>query len=279
MNIQNLKWDIKDILGMPVRNRYDLMGRKIQANRVTLEWWDGDTNVGDGLAPVIYEWMLEKRGHNPNSKTKTAHLMTVGSLIGAADFDATVWGAGIMNAKNIAGLIRRAAYVNLDIRAVRGPITRELLLKTGYQCPEVYGDPAILMPYIYNPSVEKKYKVSLILHHLSRSKEMEEFHMIDVASFDYKKFIDEIVASEMVISSSLHGIIVAETYGVPALFLNNGVWDQSIKYLDWYYSTGRYNVKMISSVEEIEHVMPMKLPELDFMRRQIQECFPYDLWV
>lgn len=62
MNIQNLKWDIKDILGMPVRNRYDLMGRKIQANRVTLEWWDGDTNVGDGLAPVIYEWMLEKRG-------------------------------------------------------------------------------------------------------------------------------------------------------------------------------------------------------------------------
>lgn len=188
-------------------------------------------------------------------------------------------GAGIMNAKNIAGLIRRAAYVNLDIRAVRGPITRELLLKTGYQCPEVYGDPAILMPYIYNPPVEKKYKVSLILHHLSRSKEMEEFHMIDVASFDYKKFIDEIVASEMVISSSLHGIIVAETYGVPALFLNNGVWDQSIKYLDWYYSTGRYNVKMISSVEEIEHVMPMKLPELDFMRRQIQECFPYDLWV
>ena len=108
---------------------------------------------------------------------------------------------------------------------------------------------------------------------------MEEFHIIDVASFDYKKFIDEIVASEMVISSSLHGIIVAETYGVPALFLNNGVWDQSIKYLDWYYSTGRYNVKMISSVEEIEHVMPMKLPELDFMRRQIQECFPYDLWV
>ncbi|MBE6782684.1 MAG: polysaccharide pyruvyl transferase family protein [Ruminococcaceae bacterium] len=74
------------------------------------------------------------------------------------------------------------------------------------------------------------------------------------------KFVEEIKSSEKVISSSLHGIILAETYGVPAVFLNTGgyVDNALIKYYDWYYSTNRWNVKMARTIEDYDYTFEIK---------------------
>ena len=76
----------------------------------------------------------------------------------------------------------------------------------------------------------------------------------------------------------MHGIILAETYGIPAIFLNQGISDQSMKFLDWYYSTGRTNIKMASSVSEALKMKPMELPDLSKMQEELIRVFPYDLW-
>lgn len=47
----------------------------------------------------------------------------------------------------------------LDIRSVRGPVTRNILMDLGYDVPSVYGDPAILLPLFYNPIVEKNMTI------------------------------------------------------------------------------------------------------------------------
>ena len=253
------------------------MGEPIHTKGVYLEWWDGGDNLGDSLSQVVYSWMLERKHISPEAQSKNAHLMTIGSLIGSNYFDATVWGSGIMCARDIVSLSRLAKYVKYDIRAVRGPITREFLIEAGYKCPEVYGDPAVLMPLIYHPTnIEKKYKTSVILHHLSSQEIPSDFHPINIKTTDYKSFISEVLSSELIISSSLHGIILAESYGIPCLFFNMDVLDQSIKYLDWYYSTGRYNVKMITDLNEITD--PMSLPDLHNMQNTLIDVFPYDLW-
>lgn len=162
---------------------------------------------------------------------------------------------------------------------MRGPITRSCLQEAGYDCPEVYGDPAVLMPLIYQPEDQtKKYPVSVILHFSSSLKPGKDVHQINVETDDYKDFIDQLTASEKIISSSLHGIILAEAYGIPAVFLNQDVTDQSLKYLDWYYSTGRKNIKMASTLEEALRMEPMELPDLRLMQQQIQDAFPTDLW-
>lgn len=262
------------------RNGKSLSGLSIK-NEVNVEHWDEVLNVGDCLSAPIIEWMLGKKNIDIHTQVgSTRHLLAVGSLIGMGEFDATIWGSGVHCKASCELINNQSSYRKYDIRAVRGPITGAVLREAGYECPKVYGDPAILMPLIYEPKQEKKYSVSIIRHWTSVEKEQcSQYHYIDVRTSDYKAFIDEIAASEMVVSSSLHGIILSEAYGVPAIFVNEGMDNELMKYEDWYKSTNRNNMLICGSFEEaISSDVHMDIPNLDVMRQQLMDSFPYDLW-
>lgn len=270
------------------RNTYCSSLKKAQKNKVNLEWVDNH-NLGDELAPVIYNWMLNRRQLSTDTNVKkTTHLMTVGSMIGSWNYDAVVWGSGIHMFSNIRKLSNLSRVQKFDIRAVRGPVTRNALLSCGHDCPEIYGDPGVLMPLIYTPDkLEKTYPVSVVLHYHASNEWIskqpyndKELHYLNIGTDDYKKYIDEMLQSEMVISSSLHGIILAEAYGIPAIFLNTGgyVDEALMKYYDWYFSTGRYTVKVAMTLDEALQMSPMPLPDLSDMQERLIKAFPYDLW-
>lgn len=262
------------------RNKRTLAGETAVSNQINLEWWSKTDNLGDYLAGVIYDWVTEYYGLDRKQRVSaTKHLLTVGSLISMGGFDATVWGSGIHCVESVRGLRKQSEYRKYDIRAVRGPVTRMALMSAGFSCPEVYGDPAILMPKIYNRESKKRYEVSVILH-MSQTDlpKLENVHYIDIRTTDYKAFIDEILASEKVISSSLHGIILAESYGVPAIFCSGGMKREMMKFIDWYFSTGRLNICTADTVEEAMEMEPMPLPNLESMQQAILEAFPKDLW-
>ena len=84
------------------------------------------------------------------------------------------------------------------------------------------------------------------------------------------------VSVDVVISSSLHGIILAEAYGVPAVLLKPQI--DIVKYYDYYYSTGRINFPMADSIKQAMQIKPVELPELDELRARLKEAFPYDLY-
>ncbi|MEE3325413.1 MAG: polysaccharide pyruvyl transferase family protein [Methanosphaera sp.] len=168
----------------------------------------------------------------------------------------------------------------LDIRMVRGPRTRDILLKKGYNCPEVYGDPAILMPMIYYPKTQTgKRDYSVILH---KSDDRNVPFRIETISYGFKDFIDQIVNSKLIISSSLHGIILAESYGTPAILLNDSRMDfNMLKYEDYYFSTDRMNFPVAYSIESALQMDPPSLPNrslLKNMRETMIKAFPRDLW-
>lgn len=283
--IKKVYHEVRLLCNLPFRNKYCLDKKKAKKNRINLEWVNNN-NLGDALGPLIYNWMITNKGINENTPAKkNTHLYTCGSLVAVGDFDAVIWGSGAHVFRNAEKLLFMKGVLNYDVRAVRGPLTRQLLLETGHNCPEVYGDPAVIMPLIYYPVCsEKKYELSIVLHYYNRKEDFDfnkiNCHIIDIGTTDYKKFIDEIKASKKVISSSLHGIILAETYGVPAVFLNTGGYiDKALlKYYDWYYSTNRWSVKMARSIEEAAEMEPMPLPDLNEMRAKLVEAFPYDLW-
>lgn len=248
---------------------YSLEGKKDNTN---------SDNLGDYLSYVVVSHYMPKIKHEEQNKKPTT-IYAIGSIIGFRCQSAVVWGSGILHPYKWYKL--RAKYSTLDIRAVRGPKTREELLSLNIKCPEVYGDPAILMPFVFDPGkVEKKYDVTVILNWYYNDFEIPNnlnVNVLNIITTDYEDFITQICQSKLVISSSLHGIILAETYGVPAVLLYKP--NESIfKFEDWYYSTGRYNVVVAQTIQEAMKVDPMALPDLKDMQKALIKAFPSDVF-
>ena len=108
-----------------MRNRYLYNGEPARRNRVNVEHWVGKVNVGDQISLPIVEW--------------TKHLLALGSIIGCGHFDAAVWGSGVNTPLATYRTGRRRNRVKLDIRALRGPLTRSALESFGYDCSRIQG--------------------------------------------------------------------------------------------------------------------------------------------
>ena len=246
-------------------------------------------NLGDYLGLVVTNWMLERKGLLLDDYVeKKKHLLTVGSGAVKSYQNMTVWGSGVE--RELPQLFRRfferSWFRKLDIRAVRGPLSRDYLLKLGHKCPEIYGDPAILMPLIYpgKPVCErvKSYDVSIIPQLVTEKVIREKYsdtHIISMNTDDYKNVIDQIIQSKLIISSSLHGIILADAYGVPSVWYRGLRKDVDFKYLDYYASTGRTPDHISTSIEEALKCEPMPLPDLMSLQEGLMKSFPYDLWL
>ncbi len=259
-----------------LRNRKTLDGRKADRNKVNLEYWNFNENLGDLLAPVVTQWMLHRLGLDLyREAAKPCHLMTIGSVLGLGVFDAVIWGSGVNSFAHVGRVTTQKGYRKLDIRAVRGPVTAQVLRENGYTCPQIYGDPAILLPLIYpGRRPEKKKKYVVIDHYMKRKTTGDD--RLSIRTGDYRTFLDKILEAEVVYSSSLHGIILAESYGVPSVFLRQGMEEEMLKYYDWYFATGRYEVRSATSLAEAKETEPMKLPELEELRDGLLQSFPYD---
>lgn len=209
-------------------------------------------------------------------------MNSVGSNIFSSYQRTTIWGSGVHNKPDfVVKLLHRPPFLKLDIRAVRGPLSRKVLLEYGHKCPEVYGDPAILMPFIYQPNVEKTNDVLVIPQYLTERKfrkEHPDLKIITMNTKDYKMVIDAIVSSDKVITSSLHAIILADAYGIPSVLYRGLNKRVDFKYLDYYQSTGRYDIHMADTFEEACQMDPLPLPDLSSLQRGIMDAFPYDLW-
>lgn len=265
------------------RNKQTINGKKVIKNAVNIEYSNfpvgAPLNIGDTLSPTIYEYLKAKYGLVEKKHKKTIHLNMIGSIIGFKSYDATIWGSGVLQEDFEDRIKYRSKFVKYDIRAVRGPLTREVLLRCGYDCPKVYGDPAILLPLVYTPNkITKHYGVSVVRHYNDKTIIPNEFHEISVVTDDYKNFVDEICASELVISSSLHGLIIAETYGIPTIWFNPNGQDD-FKYRDWYLSIGVENPAKIHSISEISNRKNVGLEKkISNLIEPLLQSFPFEFW-
>jgi len=202
--------------------------------------WCDDQNWGDALSPILVNLLSGKPVVHLDGLHQDRY-MAIGSILGAANEHAEVWGSGFIRENEILHGRPKAIY------AVRGPLTRSGLLKQGVECPEVYGDPALLFPRYYNPEVTKQYEVGLIPHYFDKNHPWLEpyrrdpkVRIIDVEGGIYR-FVQEIKSCDLIVSTSLHGIICADAYGVPALWmeLSDKVIGKGFKFFDYFQSVKR----------------------------------------
>lgn len=198
-------------------------------------------NFGDVLSKHITEFVLGEgvvEGHFAG-----ADLTAVGSILGALErwknpHCPFVWGSGFIDAGG--------AWAGSDIRpvAVRGALTRDRVEHFA-DAPLVMGDPGLLVKRVFPAlgGVRKRYEVSVIPH--IKDKWSEDFarlregaswiNVIDVQAGP-ELVLEQIAASELVLSSSLHGLVCADALGVPNQWtpITDGVEGGGYKFRDYY---------------------------------------------
>jgi hypothetical protein len=111
---------------------------------------------------------------------------------------------------------------------------------------------AMLLPWLVDESV-KRYEVGIVPHvkQMARAIEMyPQYRIIDLRTIDAFRTVREITACRAILSSSLHGIITAHAYGIPAAHIDLGIHikGDGVKFEDHYDAIGVEHV--VSTVEE-----------------------------
>lgn len=175
-------------------------------------WWSRSPppgNLGDVLAPIVLEGLGVPVVWD---NVERARLISIGSVIKFVRAGQFVWGSGLMwsTGRPDPG----ATYL-----AVRGPKTRDAIVENGGVAPTVLGDPALALPLFHDRRIEKVHDFGIVPHYVDEAEIRERFpteKIISPLTADPLSVVDEIRSCRMIASSSLHGIVVAHAYGVPA---------------------------------------------------------------
>jgi len=209
---------------------------------IRLYYWPAP-NFGDALSHLVVEHVSGREV--VNARPKQAELFALGSLMHVISKHWTdhsrgegpfLWGTGLLNP-----FYRKDFLENVRVCLLRGPISAAFLrLKM-----DEFGDPGLLADTAVGPVPERLDRVAIVPHHSQmqdpRFVDMVEadpaLHLIDVR-LDPVTVCREIAASAHVFSASLHGLIVADAYGVANTWMDPDTQGR-LKYHDYAASIGR----------------------------------------
>ncbi|WP_426323948.1 polysaccharide pyruvyl transferase family protein [Microbacterium sp. E-13] len=229
-------------------------------------------NFGDMLGPLIVDKLVERLGLRP---ALGAHrLVAVGSILRLAREGDIVWGAGA-NGKSVD---KPLDVTSLDVRAVRGPLTRDYLQEQGIPCPDIYGDPGLLVGHLWTreelQGTRPARAVTIVpnLHDFPRYRRDPRAVNPRSPVWDV---VGQIASSDMVVGSSLHGVVIAESLGIPACLVASET-EPRFKYDDYYLGTNRDIPRVAPDVDSA--IESGGAPSLEWSPRNLIESFPRDLW-
>jgi len=231
-------------------------------------------NFGDLLGPVIANRLLDRAGIVAESKQEERRLLAVGSILRLAGEGDTIWGIGA----NGKSLNQSFNFSSLDVRAVRGPLTKNFLENRGIAVPDVFGDPGLLVGHLWSRreliGSAKKKAVAVVPNFHDYPTVPARNGLVNPTSSLWK-VIGEIASSDLVVGSSLHGLIVAESLGIPARLVVSGT-EPLFKYQDYYEGSGRGRFDPADSIDDAIKMGGEPLPDWD--PKPLENAFPFDLW-
>lgn len=223
-------------------------------------WWDMKKNFGDLIGPWILEELTARPVYNTIGQLSSTvgACMTVGSVITEMQRPGmTIWGSGLIAPLSTAAIKRLKPREPEAILAVRGKHTRKQLMnELGWDVPEVYGDPALLMPYLFQPETKRPLDRSglSVIPHYSHKAVLSHDHIKRFGGYPVevqrqaKEVITEVALSDVVISTSLHGLVLAQAYEIPWVWLR--ITDKTLagdefKFEDFFTVLERKQVSVI----------------------------------
>ena len=206
-------------------------------------------NFGDELSIFITEHLIDKNKYELviNKNNIPLNIVCIGSYIHCAKNNAYIFGSGI----RIPNIGNELKYIKLNVCSVRGPLSRDILMKKNIDVPEIYGDPALLLPKFYKPVLidNLKDKIGVVPH---KSNYVKYVNNIDTTNFylinpmdKWENVINYIYSCKEIISSSLHGLICSDAYDIPNVWLDEyKLQEGDFKFKDYFASQKRDYVKI-----------------------------------
>lgn len=244
---------------------------------------EGGKNFGDWLSPKLCEAISGRQVvYAPANK---CDIFAIGSIIHRLknhfwSHRVHVWGAGLIEE-------RPPFNTPHHIHAVRGKLTAAKLKNKSI---ETLGDPGLLSDMLLpDQHIDKRFKVGIIPHYVDQ-------HHPDITAFSHQSgvtvidvfsetidFLQQVSQCEFILSSSLHGLIIADALNVPNSWikLSNKIRGNDFKFADYY------------SIFELENVQPVTFsaaattsgyaqtyeswqrPGLDRIKQELLKSFPF----
>lgn len=210
-------------------------------DRVPSYWYHGTPNFGDLLSPELLGEALGLRGVwvPPSYQGK---VLFIGSIINCLAPGDLVIGSGAITDRP------HELPASATIVGLRGPRTAQLL---GLRTKVPFGDPGLIAASLFGISRSVTNGRIAVIPHFVDVAEVRRMHdgsktlrdscdILDVAT-EPRTLITQISAYDACISSSLHGVVIAESLGIPTVPVRFGdrLAGGKFKFADYFEGTGR----------------------------------------
>lgn len=234
-------------------------------------------NVGDAINPALLSDLtgrpvIHRNDITRNDRDQKPTLVAAGSILERIKFtNAVIWGTGAKDAGDYSYL--RSAKVF----AVRGPLSQHVLKRSGVDVPDVYGDPVLLLPRMRqfsHLSIDRSGglgTIGIVPHYLDirfkgkRIRQIWEdagFEFIDVKA-RCSKVVKQIHSCDVIASSSLHGLIIADAFSIPRVWIESAghIAGGDYKFLDYHESLGVANAAsfQLKDVRQLPEIRGMAI--------------------
>lgn len=258
--------------------------RKTFRKPIKLYWWryqhPDKLNFGDEITPYIIKKIFGYR--SVWAAPGECDLVGVGSVIEhlqevPTDKHIKIWGSGFIKSGG------KNTHKNLEFLAVRGKLSRARVDSGNV----ALGDPGLLMPLAFKPKTGKKYRLGIVPHYadqnatvVQKMREKKGVKIIDVLG-PIEKVIEDIASCELILSSSLHGLIVSDAYGVPNYWmpLSDNLTGGDYKFKDYYSifneTPGPLALKNLEKLDVDKLINEYKPKDVGAIQKNLLEAFPF----
>lgn len=198
-----------------------------------------------------------------------------------------VWCTGfIFKEKNDSAFIRK-----MNFSSVRGKLTKARVEKLiGKKLDIPTGDGGLIAPYLMRTPIEKKYQVGIIAHFKEQSEpifqqlknKFENSLLINLRD-NPMEVIKQIAQCEFIISSSLHGLIVADSFNIPNqwIVVTDNLMGDGFKFDDYYSAFDLkanplyINKSELPTINQIIDNYKFTSAMMEAKQKQIYDAFPF----
>lgn len=239
---------------------------------------NGETNFGDDISPILVSRITGRPV--THARVSQCDYTAIGSIIEMIAerrmkrilhgrfSPIRVWGSGCLRSGNDISRIYFRAL------ALRGEQTR---LRLGYGKDLAIGDPGLLLGRLHRPAAAKRYKWGITAHYtdsdsprIQRILERTANAVLIPLNIDPLETLRMIGECEHIASSSLHGLVTADTFGIPnwRVALESKLDGGDYKFDDYASAIGRKPPRAgpVPDSGDLDEILAEGYPDFSYMR-------------